>query len=50
MTDLELLAKALEDLEWARSMLKADGDTWHECLDDSIAAITKRLESINDQT
>lgn len=43
MTDIELLERALEDLEWAKLMLKLDGGDAHECLDASIAAIKARL-------
>ena len=45
MSDIELLKDALEDLEWARAMLKADGDTWHECLNETFASLTQRLEN-----
>jgi len=47
MTDIKLLEMALEDLEWAKTMLKLDGDTAHECLDDSISAIKARLSIEN---
>lgn len=46
MTDIELLERALEDLEWAKLMLKLDGGDAHECLDESIAAIKARLDLI----
>ena len=44
-TDRELLEMALDDLDWAKAMLKLDGTDSHECVDDVIAAITKRLEN-----
>ncbi len=44
MTDKELLQKALEDLKWAKVMLRMDGGTAHEELDETIAAIELRLE------
>lgn len=45
MTDIELFQKALEDLEWAKSMIRLDGGDAHACLDESIAAIKSRLEN-----
>jgi len=48
MTDRELLELALEDLEWAKMIIKIDGSDIHEFLDDTIATITKRLETKDD--
>ena len=45
MTDRELLEMALDDLDWAKMMLKIDGSDSHECLDETIAAINQRLEN-----
>lgn len=44
MTDIELFQTALEDLEWAKTMLYLDGGDDHEFLDETIAAIKARLE------
>ena len=47
-TDRELFEMALDDLDWAKSMLKLDGTDSHECLDDIITKIKQRLENSND--
>lgn len=44
-TDRELLEMALDDLDWAQAMLRLDGTDSHECLDETIAAIKRRLEN-----
>ena len=45
MTDIELLEMALDDLEWAKIMIRVSGDE-SSALDDSIAAIKDRLALI----
>lgn len=45
MTDIELLEMALDDLQWAKIMIRASGDD-SSALDESIAAIKERLALI----
>ena len=48
MTDIELLEMALDDLQWAKIMIRVSGDE-SSALDDTIAAIKARLsvENVN---
>ena len=48
MTDRELLELALEDLEWAKMIIKIDGTNTHEFLDGTIDIINQRLENKDD--
>jgi len=45
MTDRELLKLALDRLELAKFMIKMDGTSSHEFLDETIAIIKQRLEN-----